>query len=285
MAEYFDSFPLISYNDALVRNILVRAKFKDLVKKQNFVFLPYTIAEGERADQVAYKYYDDSSFLWLVYLSNDIIDPTSQWPMDQSTFDRFIVNKYGSTSAAKEKIVKYRVSWYDDDRTITVSTYNAFTPSLKKYWDPVLGETSSKVIGYKRKRIDWENNTNKIIRLNVANGAGYSVGDKVQQLNGIVVNGSGVVEFANTTHMTLKHITGDVVANTSMTLTDGTTNTTVTSVISTSYSIPSTEASYWQPVYAYDYEMEVNNEKKNIRLIDKAFTFNVTKELKALLNE
>lgn len=285
MAQYFDVFPLVTYNDALVRNILVRAKFKDLIKKQNFVFLPYTIPEGERADHVAFKYYEDSSFAWLVYLSNDIIDPASQWPLDQTTLDRFIATKYGSVSVAKETIVKYRVAWYEDDRTITTSTYNSFSPNIKKYWDPVLGENTSKVIGYKRKRIDWENNTNKVIRLNVANGAGFSVGTKLQQLNGIVVNGSGIVEFANTTHVTLKHITGDITSNASLTLTDGATNTIVSNVISTSYSIPSAEVSYWQPVYAYDYETEKNNEKKNIRLIDKAFTFNVVKELKALLNE
>ena len=285
MAEYFDLFPLTTYNDSLAHNILVRAKFKDLVKKQNFVFLPYTITEGERADQVSYKYYEDSAFQWLVYLSNDIIDPISQWPMDQGTLDRFIAGKYGSTSIAKETVVKYRVAWYEDDRTITSSTYNAFTPNIKKYWDPVVGGSNTKIVGYKRKQVDWENNTNKIIRTTVANGAAFSVGDKLQQMNGIVVGGSGVVEFANTTHVTLKHITGDITANSSLTLTDGTTNTTVSSIISTNYSIPALEASYWQPVYAYDNETEINNRKKEIKLIDKAFTFNVVKELKALLNE
>lgn len=39
------------------------------------------------------------------------------------------------------------------------------------------------------------------------------------------------------------------------------------------------------PVYAYDYEMQLNEEKRNIRLIDNSYVRQLNRELKAVLNQ
>jgi len=57
----------------------------------------------------------------------------------------------------------------------------------------------------------------------------------------------------------------------------------VTSVILLAQNIPDAEEVYWSPVSAYEYELELNAKKTNIRILDARFTSQATKELKNLM--
>ena len=65
MAFYFENFPLVSYdvkkNGKLenVTNIMLRYKFNAVVK--NFVspYYDHTVEDGERADTLAFRIYED----------------------------------------------------------------------------------------------------------------------------------------------------------------------------------------------------------------------------------
>lgn len=100
--EYFDKFPNISYNNVLVRDITRRVKFLKQTIQNPYVLLPYTIQEGERAEDIAYHYYGDPNYAWLVYLANDIIDPYNEWPMDEETFRNYIIDKYQPLSGGRQ---------------------------------------------------------------------------------------------------------------------------------------------------------------------------------------
>jgi hypothetical protein len=56
--------------------------------------------------------------------------------MDIDTFNSFLESKYGSIQAAHEKIVSYRINWYEDDRVLTKLQYNSLPPVERKYWTP-----------------------------------------------------------------------------------------------------------------------------------------------------
>lgn len=99
--EYFSKFPEIRYNNVLVRDITRRVNFLKQSIENPYTFLPYTIEEGQRAEDVAYHYYGDPNYAWLVYLSNNIIDPYHQWPMDEDTFHQYIIDKYTVQSRRK----------------------------------------------------------------------------------------------------------------------------------------------------------------------------------------
>jgi hypothetical protein len=92
--EYFDKFPDISYNNVLVKDVTKRVKFLKETLQDPYSFLPYTIKEGERAEDIAYHYYGDSNYTWLIYLANNIIDPYNEWPMDEYTFNQYLISKY-----------------------------------------------------------------------------------------------------------------------------------------------------------------------------------------------
>jgi hypothetical protein len=92
--EYFDKLPEITYNGVLIRDITRRINFLKQTINNPYVVLPYTIKEGEKAEDIAYYYYGNANYDWLVYLANDMIDPYNDWPMDDFTFDQYIISKY-----------------------------------------------------------------------------------------------------------------------------------------------------------------------------------------------
>jgi hypothetical protein len=114
--EYFDKIPEITYNKVLVRDISRRVAFLKQSVANPYLFLPYTIEEGDRAEDIAYHYYGDPNYAWLVYLANDIVDPYNEWPMDEYTFNQYIIEKYKDKSGGR---TGYDVVTWAQDTTRT----------------------------------------------------------------------------------------------------------------------------------------------------------------------
>jgi hypothetical protein len=108
----------------------------------------------KRARTIAERYYGDPNLDWLVYFSNNIVDPYHEWPMDQATFEAFLTTQYGSVTEAQSKIVSYRINWYEDDRVLPKLMYDSLPAYEKKYWTPVFDQNNSSV-SYVRKELDY----------------------------------------------------------------------------------------------------------------------------------
>lgn len=205
--NYFQKFPSISYNDYVVRDISVRAKLTQYLTESGLALLPYTIKEGERADNIASFYYEDPYYAWAIYLVNGIIDPYSEWPKDSNTLDRYIEEKYGSIEAARDTILRYEVDWASDTSLISPETYNALPQTNKKYWAPQYGY-NREVISYFRQQLDWTLDNNRLDQIVViANSSvntlsnSFSIGERLYQynyLNDVAVK-STVVSVDSTT--------------------------------------------------------------------------------------
>jgi hypothetical protein len=286
MYTLLSQFDIINYNGVPVRNIFTRITFSDLVKKTGAVFYPYVITEGERPDTIAYQYYEDSRYSWLVYMSNAMFDPYYDWPLTTTEFDNFILEKYGQKNLAMEKILFWRDNWRSDDSVKTPSGYAALTSSVKKYFSPVTGFNNS-VVSYVRTPSDRVVDTNKIIQLTVANSSSFSVGDLISQNTSGVMSGTGEVKFSSNNIVLINNIQGQFsntagnVGSLVKNYTFTTTSVTNTNTISTP--IPSDELFYWEPVTAYTYETEVNESKRSIKLIDKAYVDQIERELSELV--
>lgn len=94
MSSYFSNFPKIKYDGHVVRNIMLRVKILDKVKHDPYAYLPYTVKEGERAEDIAYYYYGSTEYVWLVWLSNKTIDPYFEWPLSEQEFFLSLAKKY-----------------------------------------------------------------------------------------------------------------------------------------------------------------------------------------------
>ena len=92
----------------LLTNVTARYKIRDVLKSKVAIYYDYIVKDGDRPDLIAYKYYDDETLDWLIYLVNDIIDPYYDWPLKQDAFEKYMRSLYGSTSVARATVYEYR---------------------------------------------------------------------------------------------------------------------------------------------------------------------------------
>ena len=189
MSNYFSKFAKVQYLGKSAVNISRRVKVLEQLYSTPTAYLSYTIKEGERPEDIAYYYYEDITKVWLVFLANNIVDPYSQWPLDQSNFESYIIAKYQAQSGT--------------------TGYNV---------------------------LNWTRNT------------------------GITAN---VVHYENIEDPTIKISKDTFTLNSSLGL------------------IQSAE---WQPVRYYDYELELNENKRNIFLVNRTYAKQMQKELEKLVN-
>ena len=136
MSLYFSSFPRINYNNTAAVNITLRSKIIDNFKVTATNFYSYTIKDGESADSLAYDYYGDPNYTWIIFLCNDIIDPYYDWPLSNTNLDRYIQNKYGSIAAAKSQISYYKklpITYYINNSTNDFILESLYDPSINGY--------------------------------------------------------------------------------------------------------------------------------------------------------
>ena len=124
--EFFADFPIIKYNNEPVRDISVRIDILENIKTDPYAFLPYTIKDGERAEEVAYLYYRNPKYVWVVYLSNNIIDPYFEWPLDNYEFEQTLAKTYAAQAlAASPSNVGWQavVNWANSTSTTSNIVY------------------------------------------------------------------------------------------------------------------------------------------------------------------
>jgi hypothetical protein len=79
-----------------VKNLFKRGKLREDIFGNLAFFEKYSIIGDERPDNVASKFYGDSTLDWVVLLSNNILNIQSEWPLSQENFDKVMLEKYGS---------------------------------------------------------------------------------------------------------------------------------------------------------------------------------------------
>ena len=276
--NYFEKLPTITYNNNLVKNLLARARLSDSIRKQKTNFYPYTMDSIDRVDNLANLYYDQPGYTWLIWLTNNTIDPYFDLPLSEEDLFQHIKSKYGSFDIAARKIKLYRSNWYDNtDDTLSIQQFDALSPSHKKYYQPVL-DNSLRVNNYKRKRQDDTVSTNKIITFDISSVTGtFTVGEEVQ------TNGTNYafVTFANSSVMTCQHVTGTLSGTITGQESDAT--ATVGSVTTIVQTVAVTDSAFWSPVTFLDFEQELNEAKKIIKLLDVRFTGQADSDLRRVM--
>ena len=103
--NYFNQLPNFEYVNRnknnttisdyiVVKNIFKRGKIRsDIIDNLSF-FTKYKIIGDDRPDNVAYKVYENADLDWVVLIANNIMDIQNEWPLPQSTFDSFLLEKY-----------------------------------------------------------------------------------------------------------------------------------------------------------------------------------------------
>lgn len=188
MSSIFNYYPFIKYNNVKADYILARAVIVNDYLSDYSKFYTYTVLEGERADIVAYKQYGDSSLDWVIYLSNNIIDPYYDWPLSPDDLSAYLQDKYGvpaytlTSVTNPSSIAYYYYKGLDTDTPEYIAGFN-YTMTPESY--AALGQPA----GWVAKSIwDDENEKNEAKRTILLLRPAF-VDDFIQQFNKLFVNG------------------------------------------------------------------------------------------------
>jgi len=100
--SFFSRFPLLAYdiknteNYKVLPDILRRVKLRTAIKGSTLLFDAYDVKDGERPEDVAYKWFGDAELHWVILMTNNVTDRYYQWPMTQPQFQAFIEDKYSN---------------------------------------------------------------------------------------------------------------------------------------------------------------------------------------------
>jgi hypothetical protein len=130
MSNYFQRVPDFNYISRLpdskigdyirVKNLFKKGKLREDIFQNLAFFEKYKIVGDDRPDNVAFEIYDDSSLDWLVLLSNNILNIQSEWPLPQTDFDRFMLDKYGDYDTLYNGIHHYETTEVKNTQGVTI---------------------------------------------------------------------------------------------------------------------------------------------------------------------
>jgi hypothetical protein len=130
MSSYFQRVPDFNYVSRLpdskigdyvrVKNLFKKGKIREDIFQNVAFFEKYKIVGDDRPDNVAFEVYDDSSLDWLVLLSNNILNIQSEWPLPQTDFDRFVLDKYGDYNTLYNGIHHYETEEVKNTQGVTI---------------------------------------------------------------------------------------------------------------------------------------------------------------------
>jgi len=154
---YFNYFPEIAYDVRgkkdnvridFVTNILVRARKKIEITNAS-LFEQYFIRDGDRADTIAHKIYDDSTLHWLIMYANYMTNPYYDWPMTYFDLQKYIVKKYDNPNGVHhyEDANKYEVDSNAPGATlVTNSVYEETLNDAKRTIDIIKPEYIQQIV-------------------------------------------------------------------------------------------------------------------------------------------
>ena len=152
MSNYFSKIPNFDYVSRLpnakisdyirVKNFFKKAKLREDIFQELAFFERYTIEGDDRPDNIAFKIYDDSTFDWVVLLSNNIINIQSEWPLPQRDFDEYLLSKYRDYDTLYNGIHHYETEEVKNSNGVTI------VPAGLEVPEKIKDETTNQLVPY-----------------------------------------------------------------------------------------------------------------------------------------
>ena len=130
MSSYFQRVPDFNYVSRLpdskigdyirVKNLFKKGKLREDIFQNVAFFEKYKIVGDDRPDNVAFEVYNDASLDWIVLLSNNVLNIQSEWPLPQTDFDRFVLDKYGDYDTLYNGIHHYETEEVKNSQGVTI---------------------------------------------------------------------------------------------------------------------------------------------------------------------
>lgn len=140
--EYIANFPNQSFNTDYVvtKNIFKRAKLREDIANAITAFDYYQIVDNERPDQVAAKVYDNPELDWVILTTNNITNINQEWPLDNNTLYKYLIDKYGSEEELSKVHHYETVEFRDEYNRVVVPGGLQVDPEKKLSTTTVAGQ-------------------------------------------------------------------------------------------------------------------------------------------------
>lgn len=277
MGKYFSKFPAIEYQGKIAKNILARPKVRAEISSGKTPYYDFKVPAGKYYDQISNEYYNNHDFTWLMYLTNNIIDPYYQVYLNDEDFESFIIKKYGSIAFARSVYVYWRHNYKTDKRELTSFQFDSLPINQKRYWQPVYTNIYVGPSKYIRKVSDETVSTNRIVKVTTSNVQDYNVDDEFITTDVLGNPAGGIVKSIDGNNLILQHVFSRII--------NGNEYSELVNTVTSVNSISADEIQYWEAVTLYDMEEEMNLQRQDIKMIDRSLTYQVEKDLKKAMNE
>lgn len=290
MSRFLDKLPRIRYdinkngysNFETITDISFRFSIiKDVINNAS-AYYEYTIKDGETPEMLADRVYGDPESYWIILYANDVYDPHYDWPMNNEVFDKYVASKYGSLVNAKsqihhyEKIIARQTEGqevvYVDRQTVDYSGYTELTCTLDNITANLANVSISDTVLQRNAAEDFIfvgtvnsiDTANNLIYLNIEQGKVQNyqelLDSSYKNLGRVIDNNQKNIDFY--LNLPIEPVYTSYVIN----------NKTVTEAISRN------------AVSCYDYELEVNEKKRNIKIIKKEYYGQILTEFESMTN-
>tara|TARA_E500000178_G_C17002321_1_gene746326 strand:- start:928 stop:1461 length:534 start_codon:yes stop_codon:yes gene_type:complete len=110
-------------------DISINFNINDLLKQyQGVKYTPYAVQDGERPDNVAQRFYNNSELDWIILMTNNIHNIYDEWPRSTDQFQKYIIQKYGSITVSQQNVLYH---YNAKKHIIDEETYNTLPDELK----------------------------------------------------------------------------------------------------------------------------------------------------------
>ena len=122
---YFNPFPKTEYSLGSKTETVVDIFRKVAISQNNTdsIFTEELVGDSDNVESLAEKYYGDASLSWIILLTNNIIDPMSEFVLSTKNFDSLINTKYSGSIFYFEETVHLQ----QGDILIFLNPINAWT--------------------------------------------------------------------------------------------------------------------------------------------------------------
>ena len=99
---YFKGFPSIYYQYDIgdetilktVTDVTLNTRIRGLILENLDFFEYYDVQEGETPDIISYNVYGSSDYHWAIMLANSIFDVVTEFPMSSNVLNDYVLDKY-----------------------------------------------------------------------------------------------------------------------------------------------------------------------------------------------
>lgn len=262
VSSFYNLFPKLKYdinnnplapNYTEVTNIFFRmGLIKDAINNKASYYI-YDIENGDTPEVVANKVYNDPGAAWMILLANNVLDPQYEWPIDDNSFNQFIIEKYGSIEYALTTPHHYEKVITRKNTRTGVESITRFIVNGDRLTDNMPDDIPFSYFH------PWVSTTYR-----TADSTSYEADNETVDLLADLDNGEA---FGATLDRGNLAITGEVIEPTTYIINGEPIEITIKGEI-----IP-----------CFEYEKRLNDDKRSIRVIKNDYYIQIQDELKALL--